>query len=146
MLTWIFDDVSTVGLGGKVGFKVKALVVDDSSTMRSILRMTLRGAGFEVVEAGNGAEALDRLQDSGSVAVALVDWNMPVMNGFEFLCAARTNHAYDKTKIVMVTTETEIVQVKAALTQGANEYIMKPFTRDAVIEKMQLMGLLPQTV
>jgi two-component system, chemotaxis family, chemotaxis protein CheY len=125
---------------------VKALVVDDSSTMRSILRMTLRGAGFEVVEAGNGAEALNRLQDSGSIAVALVDWNMPVMNGFEFLCAARTNHAYDNTKIVMVTTETEIVQVKAALNQGANEYIMKPFTRDAVIEKMQLMGLLPTAV
>ena len=125
---------------------MKALVVDDSSTMRSISRMTLRGAGFEVVEAGNGVEALDRLQNSGSVAVALVDWNMPLMNGFEFLCAARANHSYDNTKIVMVTTETEIVQVKAALDQGANEYIMKPFTRDAVIEKMQLMGLLPQAV
>ena len=125
---------------------MKALVVDDSSTMRSILRMTLRGAGFEVVEAGNGMEALDRLKNSGQVAVALVDWNMPVMNGFEFLCAARINHAFDDTKIVMVTTETEIAQVKAALNQGANEYIMKPFTRDAVIEKMQLLGLLPQAV
>jgi two-component system chemotaxis response regulator CheY len=108
--------------------------------------MTLRGAGFEVVEAGNGAEALDRLERSGKVDLVLVDWNMPKMNGYEFLCAARANRAYDETKIVMVTTETEIVQVKAALEQGANEYIMKPFTRDAVIEKIQLMGLLPQTV
>src|SRR4051812_39215671 len=114
---------------------MQALVVDDSSTMRSILRMTLRGAGFEVVEAANGAEALDRLGKSGTVDVVLVDWNMPEMNGFEFLCAARANHGYDETKIVMVTTETEIAQVKSALDQGANEYIMKPFTRDAVLDK-----------
>jgi two-component system chemotaxis response regulator CheY len=126
--------------------KVRALVVDDSSTMRSILRMTLRGAGFEVLEAGNGAEALDRLQKSNQVDIVLVDWNMPEMNGYEFLCAARMNHAYDDTKIVMVTTETEIAQVKAALDHGANEYIMKPFTKDAVIEKLQLMGMLPQGV
>jgi two-component system chemotaxis response regulator CheY len=106
--------------------------------------MTLRGAGFEVVEAANGAQALDRLQTSGKVELALVDWNMPEMNGYEFLCAARANHAYDETKIVMVTTETEILQVKAALEKGANEYIMKPFTKDAVIEKIQLLGLLPQ--
>ena len=125
---------------------MRALVVDDSSTMRAILRMTLRGAGFEVVEAGNGAQALDRLQASGKVELALVDWNMPEMNGYEFLCAVRANHAYDETKIVMVTTETEILQVKAALEQGANEYIMKPFTKDAVIEKIQLVGLLPQAV
>lgn len=125
---------------------MRALVVDDSSTMRSILRLTLRGAGFEVIEAGNGAEALDRLEKCGSVDLALVDWNMPKMNGYEFLCAARTNRGYDGTKIVMVTTETEIVQVKAALEHGANEYIMKPFTKDAVIEKLELMGLLPQRV
>ncbi len=126
--------------------RVRALVVDDSSTMRSILRLTLRGAGFEVIEAANGTEGLDRLQKSGRVDLALVDWNMPEMNGFEFLCAARANHAYDDTKIVMVTTETEIAQVKAALDRGANEYIMKPFTRDAVIEKIQLMNLLPQSI
>lgn len=125
---------------------MRALVVDDSSTMRSILRLILRGAGFEVIEAGNGAEALDRLEKSGNVDVALVDWNMPEMSGYEFLCAARTKRAYDSTKIVMVTTETEIVQVKAALEHGANEYIMKPFTKDAVIEKLQLMSLLPQHV
>jgi len=125
---------------------VRALVVDDSSTMRSILRMTLKGAGFEVLEAGNGVEALDRLQKSGAPEVALVDWNMPEMNGYDFLIAARANHAYDDTKFVMVTTETEIAQVKAALDHGANEYIMKPFTRDAVIEKLQLMGILPQAI
>ncbi len=121
---------------------MRALVVDDSSTMRSILRLTLRSAGFEVVEAGNGAEALDRLKHCDKVDVALVDWNMPEMNGYEFLCAARHDRSYDHTRIVMVTTETELAQVKAALEHGANEYIMKPFTKDAVLEKMQLMGLL----
>ena len=125
---------------------MRALVVDDSSTIRSILRMTLRSAGFEVVEAGNGVEALLRLEQTGKVDVVLVDWNMPEMNGYEFLCAARSNAAYDGTKIVMVTTESELEQVKAALEHGANEYIMKPFTRDAVIEKIQLMELLPQCV
>jgi two-component system, chemotaxis family, chemotaxis protein CheY len=118
---------------------MRALVVDDSSTMRSILRLTLRGAGFEVLEAANGQEALDRLKASPTVDLALVDWNMPEMNGYEFLCAARRNHRYDKMKIVMVTTETEIAHMQAALEHGANEYIMKPFTRDAVLEKIQLL-------
>lgn len=125
---------------------MRALVVDDSSTMRSILRLTLRGAGFDVVEAGNGVDALEKLEMIGNVDIALVDWNMPHMNGYEFLCAARANHSYDNTRIVMVTTETEIEQVKAALEHGANEYIMKPFTKDAVFEKIQLLGLLPQGV
>jgi two-component system, chemotaxis family, chemotaxis protein CheY len=71
---------------------------------------------------------------------------MPEMNGYEFLCEARKNPSYDDMKIVMVTTETEILQVRAALEHGANEYIMKPFTREAVVEKIQLLGLLPQTV
>jgi two-component system chemotaxis response regulator CheY len=124
---------------------MKALVVDDSSTMRSILRLTLRGVGFEVLEAGNGNEALARLQSSRDVNLALVDWNMPEMNGYEFLCAARENPCLDQMKIVMVTTETELAQVQAALNHGANEYIMKPFTRDAVIEKIQLLGFAPQS-
>ena len=125
---------------------MRALVVDDSSAMRAILRMTLRGAGFEVVEAANGVQALERLQASGKVELALVDWNMPEMNGYDFLCAARQNPAYNDTKIVMVTTETEILQIRAALQHGADEYIMKPFTREAVVEKIQLLGLLSQTV
>jgi len=125
---------------------VRALIVDDSSTMRSVLRMTLRKAGIETIEAGNGSEALRQLQKTESVDFALVDWNMPQMNGFEFLCAVRANHQYDAIKIVMVTTETELEQVQSALQSGANEYIMKPFTSDSVMEKLQILGLVPQTV
>ncbi len=124
---------------------MRALIVDDSSTMRSVLRMTLRAHGIETVDAANGAEALERLQQSGEVDVALVDWNMPRMNGFEFLCAVREDHSRDRMKVVMVTTETELTQVQSALQRGANEYIMKPFTRESVLEKLQILGLVPQT-
>ena len=125
---------------------MRALVVDDSSTMRSILRLTLRGAGYQVLEAGNGIEALDRLRENGPFDVALVDWNMPLMNGYDFLTIVREDHVYDAMNIVMVTTETELVQVQAALQHGANEYIMKPFTRDAVIEKLELLKFLPSSI
>jgi two-component system chemotaxis response regulator CheY len=125
---------------------MRALLVDDSSTMRAILRMTLRKAGLETSEAANGAEALVRLEADGAADVALVDWNMPEMNGYEFLCAVRSNPLYDDMRVVMVTTETEMAQVENALSHGANEYIMKPFTRDAVVEKLQLIGVLPQGV
>lgn len=125
---------------------MRALVVDDSTAMRTILTRMLRELGMDVEQAKDGREALAHIAVAGLPDVMLVDWNMPEMNGYEFLCAARMNHAYDDTKIVMVTTETEIAQVKAALDHGANEYIMKPFTKDAVIEKLQLMGMLPQGV
>jgi two-component system chemotaxis response regulator CheY len=114
--------------------------------MRSILRLTLRNAGFETLEADNGATALSCLRQNGVADVALVDWNMPVMNGFEFLCQVRGNHAYDKMKVVMVTTETEMSNIQSAIDRGANEYIMKPFTKEVVIEKLQLLGLVPQTI
>ena len=123
---------------------MRALIVDDSSTMRSLLRMILRGLGIETLEAANGVQALAALQHSPVVDFALVDWNMPEMNGFEFLCALRGDHGNDGIKVVMVTTETEITQVQHALECGANEYIMKPFTRDSVIEKLQILGLVPQ--
>ncbi len=125
---------------------MKALLVDDSSTMRSILRLTLRQAGFQTVEADNGATALTKLEQDGAADVALVDWNMPVMNGYEFLCALRQNRAYDRMLVVMVTTETEMSNIQSAVEHGANEYIMKPFTKEAVIEKLQLLGLVAQTV
>ena len=114
--------------------------------MRAVLRMTLRGAGIETLEAGDGAAALQQLEQCGAVEFALVDWNMPRMNGLEFLCAVRADHAHDTMKVVMVTTETELEQVQNALSRGADEYIMKPFTRDSVIEKLQILGLVPQAV
>src|SRR5262249_41624555 len=117
------------------------LVVDDSRAIRSIIGKTIRELGFEVLEAGNGLEALERLVESGRVELILVDWNMPEMNGFDFLCNARLNAAWNDTVIIMVTTETEKSQVQRAMQAGANEYIMKPFTPEILREKLQLVGL-----
>jgi len=103
----------------------------------------LRQIGFEVMEAQNGRDALDKLREVGGSDVALVDWNMPEMNGYEFVCAVRADSQYDEMTLMMVTTETETGQVRKALEAGANEYVMKPFTKDALIEKLDSMGMIP---
>jgi len=120
---------------------VRALIIDDSKAMRSILGRMLRGLNFEVVEAANGREALERLQGLGKVDLALVDWNMPEMNGFEFIRAVRAEHSYDGVLLIMVTTETEMENVVRALAAGANEYVMKPFTQEVILEKLQIFGM-----
>jgi len=120
---------------------VRALVVDDSRAIRSIVGKTVRELGFEVFEAEHGVEALARLAEHGKVDLILVDWNMPEMNGFDFLCKARENLDWKDTVIMMVTTETEMSQMQRALEAGANEYVMKPFTKDVLREKLQLVGL-----
>ncbi|ATX78553.1 two-component system, chemotaxis family, response regulator CheY [Mariprofundus aestuarium] len=120
---------------------MRALVVDDSKAMRMIIGRTVKGLGYEVAEGCNGLEALERLKDSGPFDVALVDWNMPEMNGYEFICAVRADAVYSDMKIVMVTTEAEMSQVIKALEAGANEYIMKPFTKEMIQEKLQMLGL-----
>jgi len=122
---------------------VRALVVDDSRAIRSIIGKSVRELGFEVLEASHGGEALERLRSHGVVELALVDWNMPEMNGFDFLVAVRANPAWKDMIVVMVTTETEMSQMQRALEAGANEYVMKPFTRDVLREKLQLVGLVP---
>jgi two-component system chemotaxis response regulator CheY len=109
--------------------------------MRSILGRMLRGLGFEVVEAVNGRDAIKRLQGTEKVELALVDWNMPEMNGLEFVQAVRAEHSYDGILLMMVTTETETEQVSKALEAGANEYVMKPFTQEVVLEKLQMLGI-----
>ena len=120
--------------------RLRALVVDDSFTMRMILRRTLESQGFEVVEAGNGREALDRLALMRVPDLALVDWNMPEMNGIDFIIAVRQDRAYDPMRVVMVTTETEYSQVERALNAGANEYVMKPFSADVLTGKLSMLG------
>jgi two-component system chemotaxis response regulator CheY len=122
---------------------VRALVVDDSRAIRSIIGKAVRELGFEVHEAGHGGEALAKLGELGKVDLMLVDWNMPEMNGFDFLVAARQNPAWKDTVIMMVTTETEMSQMQRALEAGANEYVMKPFTVDILRAKLQLVGLVP---
>jgi two-component system chemotaxis response regulator CheY len=111
--------------------------------MRTILKQILKEIGFEVAEAGNGREALERLRQLGKADLALVDWNMPEMNGFEFVCAVRAERAYDDLQLMMVSTESEMSQVMKALEAGANEYVMKPFTKDVICEKLAIMGIEP---
>src|SRR5471032_1955014 len=119
---------------------MKALVVDDSRAMRVIIRNILTGIGYEVFEAGHGGAALARLAEVGATDVALVDWNMPEMNGFEFVQRVRQQRAYDAMRIVMVTTEAEMEQMTKALEAGANDYVMKPFTADVIREKVSQVG------
>ncbi len=121
---------------------MRALVIDDSKAVRSIIGKIMRELGFgEVVEAGNGLEALERLKEKGKPQIALVDWNMPEMNGYEFVCAVRADSAYDDVPLMMITTETEMDKVMTALEAGANEYVMKPFTKDVLREKLIILGL-----
>ena len=120
---------------------MRALIIDDSKAMRCLLGRMLRGLDFEVVEAANGRQGLERLQEIGKVDLALVDWNMPEMNGLEFIRTVRAEHSYDGVLLMMVTTETEMANVVRALAAGANEYVMKPFTQDVIVEKLQIFGM-----
>ena len=120
---------------------MRALIIDDSKAMRSILSRMLRGLNFEVSEAANGREGLQRLQENGKIDLALVDWNMPEMNGLEFIRTVRAEHSYDGVLLMMVTTETEMENVVKALAAGANEYVMKPFTQEIILEKLQIFGM-----
>jgi two-component system chemotaxis response regulator CheY len=119
-----------------------ALVIDDSRAMRLILNRITSQLGFEVWQAGNGREALDLLEATETVPeLALVDWNMPEMNGLEFVTAVRADPKYRTMTIMMVTTEGEQSQIVRALAAGAHEYVIKPFTPDAIEEKLALLGV-----
>ena len=118
-----------------------AMVIDDSSATRMILARILGELGYTVEKAENGADALHKLSKMTRPELILIDWNMPVMNGYEFLVKARSMPEYDDVTMMMVTTETEIEQVLKALEAGANEYVMKPFTKDIIDEKLSLLGL-----
>ena len=120
-----------------------ALVIDDSRAMRMILRRVLTSIGFDVVEAADGQQALDVVAAGPVPDVALIDWNMPVMNGLEFVVAARANKDYRHMTLMMVTTESEHSQIVRALAAGAHEYVLKPFTNEAITEKLSLLGLTP---
>jgi two-component system chemotaxis response regulator CheY len=97
--------------------------------------------GIEVVEAGNGLEALEQIQRNPEVDLMLLDWNMPEMNGLDLLRTVRAQRAYDDLRILMVTSESQSDQVVKALGAGANEYLMKPFNRDVLVAKLQLMDV-----
>jgi two-component system chemotaxis response regulator CheY len=122
---------------------MKAMIVDDSRAMRSLLRKILQENGFEVVaEAENGREGLDHLNRLGWIDLTLLDWNMPVMNGYELLCEVRKQAKWKDMRVMLVTTETEANQILRALDAGADEYLIKPFAKEALREKLNVMGLL----
>jgi two-component system chemotaxis response regulator CheY len=125
---------------------MRALVVDDSRALRMILRNMLRQLGFEVLEAGDGRQALEQLEHGRRPDVVLVDWNMPVMNGLEFVQQVRARREFDDLLLMMVTTETDRKRIEAALGAGVNEYVMKPFDTGVIADKLQLLGLLPTSV
>ena len=135
---------TTQTTGTKEEGHMYALVIDDSRTMRSIVRRIITPWGFDVVEAADGQAALDVLESGSPLpTVALVDWNMPVMDGLQFVHEVRAREEWRGITLVMVTTESEHAQVVRALAAGAHDYIIKPFTPDAMAEKLTWLGLIP---
>jgi two-component system chemotaxis response regulator CheY len=122
---------------------MQALVVDDSRAMRSILARLMTQLGFEVAQAADGQDALEQLDAGLRPAVALVDWNMPVMDGLTFVKTVRTRDELRDMSLMMVTTESEHGNIVRALAAGAHEYVIKPFTEDVITEKLTLLGLVP---
>ncbi|MEZ5352680.1 MAG: response regulator [Bryobacteraceae bacterium] len=121
-----------------------AMVVDDSRAIRTILSRTLGELGWSVRQARNGREALEVLEQGDHptpVSLILVDWNMPEMNGIDFVRNVRAQERYRQTRLMMVTTETQVEQMAAALEAGADEYVMKPFTPEVIEEKLRVLGL-----
>jgi two-component system, chemotaxis family, chemotaxis protein CheY len=120
---------------------MRALVIDDSRTIRIIIGTILRKSGMDVIEAGNGLQALEQMKKHPDVGLVLVDWNMPEMNGLDFIKAIRAQRVYDSVRILMVTSETELDQVTRAMNAGANEYLMKPFSPEILIAKLDLLDI-----
>jgi len=116
------------------------LVVDDSSVIRKVARRILEGLEFQIAEAENGEEAIEACRRRLPDAI-LLDWNMPKMDGFEFLRLLRRLPGGDRPKVVFCTTENDVAHIARALHAGANEYIMKPFDKDIVEAKFQEVGL-----
>ena len=118
------------------------LVVDDSSVVRKIARRILEDMEFQITEAEDGEQALASCKEAMPDAV-LLDWNMPVMDGYEFLGNLRRLPGGDVPKVVFCTTENNVAHIAQALSGGANEYIMKPFDKDIIADKFAEVGLIP---
>lgn len=121
---------------------MKALIVDDAKVVRVALGRIMNQLGYETVTAENGLEALEQMEANPDTDVVMLDWNMPVMNGYDFLVAMRGDSRFATApKVIMVTTETGMGSMMKALAAGADEYIMKPFDREMVSGKLMMIGL-----
>jgi len=129
----VIDDSSVI--------RKRCLVIDDSSVIRKVARRILEGFGFAIVEAADGRQALESCTKEMPDAI-LLDWNMPVMDGYEFLRALRAMPHGDKPKVVFCTTENDLAHIARAMHAGADEYIMKPFDKEIVEAKFQEVGLI----
>ncbi|MEM7558936.1 MAG: response regulator [Planctomycetota bacterium] len=119
-----------------------ALIIDDSRAMRQIICKIMSSLGFETLQAGDGKEGLEVLEaNKETIEVVLVDWNMPVMNGIEFIEAVRGMPEHEELRMMMVTTETEPARMAKALMAGVDEFAMKPFTKDILVDKLKLIGV-----
>ena len=119
---------------------MRALIVDDSRFVRSFLRGLLEGKGIECREAADGQAGIDQLHSSDAFDLALIDWNMPVKNGLDMVTELRAE-GFPGMKVMMVTTEAENEYISKALDAGADEYLMKPFDEEALMEKLAMLGL-----
>ncbi|HEX2959394.1 MAG TPA: response regulator [Chitinispirillaceae bacterium] len=116
---------------------MKVMLVDDSVTMRRIQKTQIQGLGInDIVEAGDGEEAMKKLQENMPLDLIMLDWNMPVMDGITFLKKVRADNSFKNVKIIMCTSESEKTRVVEALKAGANNYLVKPFTPEALKEKL----------
>ena len=116
------------------------LVVDDSKVIRKVARHIIEGLGLTVEEAEDGSVALEACRNR-DFDLVLLDWNMPVMSGMEFLSALNEQALPQRPKIMFCTTENGTAHIRAAIENGADEYVMKPFDRETLERKLQLIGL-----
>jgi two-component system chemotaxis response regulator CheY len=121
---------------------MQALIIDDDPAILLMITSILNGLGYQVTTAVDGRQGLQRLTESSPPDVIFVDWNMPVMNGLEFVKSIRSKPQYNNLPIIMVTTELEISQLALTMDAGVSEYIMKPFAPIMIIEKLQMVGVL----
>ena len=115
------------------------LIVDDSRVIRKVSRHIVESFGFAVCEAENGEDALRQCAEAMPDLI-LLDWNMPVMSGIEFIVALRKQPGGDKPKVVFCTTENDVAHIREAIAAGADEYVMKPFDRETLHSKLQIVG------
>lgn len=120
---------------------MRAMVVDDSRVSRGLIKRVLEGLGIQCAEAPDGLEALKALREGDVPELAMLDWNMPNMSGYELVRALRAERRFDAMRIIMCTSETESAQMSKALMAGADDYIMKPFTAEGVVSKLEILGL-----
>ncbi len=120
---------------------MKVLIIDDARAVRAVIGRFLGELGFTTDQAEDGAKALEAVQHRGPFDLCMVDWNMPVMDGFQFVTAVRANPEWAAMKLVMCTTETEFERITQALGAGADDFVMKPFTKEDIQSKLAGLGL-----